>query len=142
MTVRALQKSDIPFLASAREVFSDAWDEKMLLSAFNAGNFYGYIAETDGEQAGFITFSVNVDTVDLQDLFVAENYRQKGVGKALVTAFISDTKARGIKKLFLEVRESNAVAKSVYENAGFKFLSVRKKYYPDGENALVYIKEL
>lgn len=142
MIIRSLNKDDIPFLISARETFSDAWDEKMLLSAFNAGNFYGFIAETDGRRAGFITYSVSVDTADLQDLFVTISCRKKGVGTTLVAEFIKDAKLRGVKKLFLEVRESNMPAIDLYKKAGFTFLSERKKYYSDGENAFVLIKEL
>ncbi len=142
MMLRPLQKDDIPFLVFARNTFSDAWDEKMLSSAFNAGNFYGFVAQTDGAPIGFITYSVNIDTADLQDLFVAEDCREKGVGSALIAEFISDAISRGVKKLFLEVRESNAPAISLYEKAGFTFLSIRKRYYSDGENARVYVKEL
>lgn len=141
MKIRALDKTDIPFLVSARDSFPDAWDEKMLLSAFNAGNFFGFIAE-DGVPAGFITYSVNIDTADLQDLFVAENYRRKGVAYALIASFIKDAKSRGVKKLFLEVRESNTPAITLYKKAGFDLISVRNKYYSDGENALVLVKEL
>lgn len=141
MIIRPLNKDDIPFLVSARNTFPDAWDEKMLLSAFNAGNFYGFIAE-DGEKVGFLTYSVNIDTADLQDLFVAEACRKKGVGSVLVAEFIKGAISHGVKKLFLEVRESNTPAIGLYEKAGFTFLSVRKRYYSDGENARVYIKEL
>ncbi|MBR0189820.1 MAG: ribosomal protein S18-alanine N-acetyltransferase [Clostridia bacterium] len=141
MTIRALCKTDIPFLVSARDSFPDAWDEKMLLSAFNAGNFFGFIAE-DGAPAGFITYSVNIDTADMQDLFVAENYRRKGVGNALITKFIDNARACGLKKLFLEVRESNTPAINLYKKAEFNLIATRKKYYSDGENALVLVKEL
>ena len=145
MKIRPLSETDIAFLTSACESFSDAWDENMLLSAFRAGNFYGFIAEDTekGENMpiGFITYSLNVDAADLQDLFVSESRRKKGVGYALIAKFLTDAAARGAKKLFLEVRESNAKAQNLYKKAGFTFLSVRKKYYSDGENAFVYVKE-
>lgn len=146
MNLRTLKTTDIPFLVSVRTAFPDAWDEKMLLSAFRAGNFFGYVAEETICGAilptGFITYSVNIDTADLQDLYVAEDCRKKGVGIALVSAFINDAAKMGVKKLFLEVRESNLSAIKLYEKAGFIFLSERKKYYGDGENARVFIKEL
>ena len=138
----ALTEKDIPFLVSARDTFSDAWDERMLNSAFRAGNFYGFIAKDGNLSIGFITYSVNIDTADMQDLFVVKDYRKKGIGTALIAEFIKGAATRGAKKLFLEVRESNAPAISLYEKAGVTFLSERKKYYSDGENARVYIKEL
>ena len=146
MNIRALTVSDTAFLLSAGETFADAWNLNMISSAFRAGNFYGFIAEEKIDARplpiGFITYSVNVDTIDIADLFVAESYRNKGVGCALISSLMQDATRRGVKKLFLEVRESNAPAKSLYEKAGFTFLSTRKKYYADGENALIYIKEL
>ena len=146
MKIRPIVKNDIAFLSSVRGEFSDAWNENMLSSAFNAGNFYGFIAEETVNNTiapvGFLTYSFNALFADLEDLFVVKDYRKKGVGKALVAEFIAETTRRGAKKLFLEVRESNLSAKNLYLSAGFKGISVRKKYYSDGENALVLIKEL
>ena len=44
--------------------------------------------------------------------------------------------------MFLEVRSSNTPAINLYKKAGFTNLSVRKKYYDDGEDAVVMAKEL
>lgn len=146
MNIRPITPSDIGFLTSARTDFPDCWNEEMLYSAFRAGNFYGFIAEESAlgkvSPVGFITYSMNVDTADLQDLFVLKTRRGQGIGKALIKEFIFGAKERGAKKLFLEVRESNSVAQKLYLMMGFTKLSVRKKYYSDGENALVFIKEL
>ena len=146
MTVRPLTKRDVGFLTCACKDFPDAWNEEMLLSAFRAGNFYGFIAEekTDGKitPVGFITFSMHVDTADLEDLFVEKTFRGQGIGKALIIKFIESAAKNGAKTLFLEVRESNFVAEKLYLSMGFSKLSVRKKYYFDGENAVVLKKEL
>lgn len=145
MILRPLGRADLPFLVSVRDEFSDAWNENMLVSAFCTGNFYGFIAEDDTlcelKPVGFITYSVNGDCADLQDLFVAGAFRRKGIGKALISEFLCDAKFRGAQKLFLEVRESNLPAINLYLSMGFNKLSVRKKYYSDGENALVLVKE-
>lgn len=146
MNIRPITPSDIAFLTSVRTDFPDCWNEEMLYSAFRAGNFYGFIAEEtiNGNifPVGFITYSMNVDTADLQDLFVLKNRRGQGIGKTLVKEFIFGAKERGAKKLFLEVREGNSVAQKLYLLMGFNKLSVRKKYYSDGENAVIFIKEL
>ena len=146
MKIRPLTPSDIAFLTSVRAEFSDAWNEEMLVSSFRSGNFYGFIAEedTDGKTlpVGFITYSMNVDTADLQDLFVIKTCRGRGIGKLLLKEFVSGAGKKGAKKLFLEVRESNDIAQKLYFFMGFNRLSVRKKYYSDGENAVVLFKEL
>ena len=48
----------------------------------------------------------------------------------------------GVNKVFLEVRSSNISAIALYEKKGYTKISVRKKYYADGEDALVMVKEL
>jgi ribosomal-protein-alanine N-acetyltransferase len=40
---------------------------------------------------------------------------------------------------YLEVRESNYAAIKLYKKAGFIDLYKRKKYYRDGENAIVMV---
>ena len=50
---------------------------------------------------------------------------------------------KGVEKLFLEVRESNAPARALYEKLGFSYLNKRVKYYKDPiEDALVMQKEI
>jgi ribosomal-protein-alanine N-acetyltransferase len=43
---------------------------------------------------------------------------------------------------YLEVREHNQPAISLYQKFGFETMYVRKGYYPDGENALVMVKKI
>ncbi|MBF0443725.1 MAG: GNAT family N-acetyltransferase, partial [Oligoflexales bacterium] len=47
----------------------------------------------------------------------------------------------GITELFLEVRPSNKSALKLYQSFGFIKVSIRKKYYSDGEDALILKRE-
>ena len=42
----------------------------------------------------------------------------------------------------LEVRNSNIPAQKLYEKHGFKQITIRKNYYDNSEDALIYEKEL
>ena len=44
----------------------------------------------------------------------------------------------GVDEIFLEVRPTNSSAIKLYEKLGFENISVRKKYYSDGEDAMVF----
>ena len=46
-----------------------------------------------------------------------------------------------LKKITLEVKASNTKALNFYYKNGFTKIDVRKKYYKDGEDALVLMKE-
>lgn len=137
-------EKDIDFIASAIEAgFADGWNKNMILSAINGGRFHALIAEECGVLIGFLTYTNGLDGVfDLEDLFVMPTERKKGTGGALVTEFLERVKNCDGKKILLEVRESNRDAITLYEKFGFKKISVRKKYYADGENASVMIKEI
>jgi ribosomal-protein-alanine acetyltransferase len=76
---------------------------------------------------------------ELLYIFVAPSWRGSGVGSQLLAALIDNLSARGqMETLFLEVRTSNVGAIKLYESHGFSRVGERKKYYSDGEDALVY----
>lgn len=120
--------------------FPDGWDKKMLLDGLNNG-LCGIVAIDSDEILGFITYSKNIDFAEINDILVAPAFRRQGLAKQLLNRIESLLKDK-TQKIFLEVRESNFPAINLYKSAGFKQISVRKKYYSDGENALVMQKEL
>ena len=120
--------------------FPDGWDKKMLLDGLNNG-LLGIVAIDSDEILGFITYSKNIDFAEINDILVAPAFRRQGLAKQLLKRIESLLKNK-TQKIFLEVRESNLSAINLYKSAGFKQISVRKKYYSDGENALVMQKEL
>lgn len=124
-----------------KENFDDGWTEKMLLSAFGTGRFNAICGYVDGCAVGIITFSFSGDTADIEDLVVKKEERKKGYGLNLLNIATDKIFNSGINRVMLEVREGNVPAIALYKKAGFNVISVRKKYYSDGENALVMLKE-
>ena len=55
----------------------------------------------------------------LEDLFVRDDARGRGVGRALVQAVADLAKERGCRRIELDVNEANAPALKVYESFGF-----------------------
>lgn len=142
MTFLWLNKEDANFIAEFfQENFADGWTKEMINSAFDTGRFKCLSAMDDGI-VGIITFSYAGDSADVEDIVVKKCLRKKGVGTALLDEALKVIKADGVEKVFLEVREGNIPAKNLYEKFGFEIISVRKKYYVDGENALVMEKGL
>lgn len=86
------------------------------------------VARSGAEIVGYII----VYGDDIVSIAVKESYRRAGVGGELLKSALA-TKT----ELFLEVRESNAQAILFYKKYGFKSIGNRKKYYPDGENAII-----
>ena len=55
---------------------------------------------------------------------------------------ISRIKSAECENITLEVRVSNVVAINLYKSVGFNIVATRKKYYENGEDAYLMLKEL
>lgn len=138
MLIRAWQKEDnqkICYLES--QCFSDPWSLGMIESAHKGSNFTGFVVEENGEVVGYIGAQSLLDEGEILLVAVDKNSRGKGYGKRLVETVMQNFKSNGVEKLFLEVRKSNAVAISCYERCGFEKIAERKRYYSDGEDAII-----
>lgn len=140
--IERLNAKHLKYIASTKKDFVDAWDYKMLESGVNNRSLYGFVALDGKTPVGYITFSIAVDSSDIECVFVEEAFRRKGYANLLMQRAIDFLKEKKVVKILLEVRESNLSAISLYNKFGFEQISQRKKYYFDGENALVLIKEL
>lgn len=120
----------------------EPWSYKMLVSSFESENFSGVVAEDEGEIAGYGGITVAVDTADVDNIAVTEPYRNSGVATAILEGLCDLAKGKGVQKIFLEVRVSNSPALRLYLKNGFKGVHARTRYYTDGEDCLVMVKEL
>ncbi|HOP41586.1 MAG TPA: GNAT family N-acetyltransferase, partial [Geobacteraceae bacterium] len=66
----------------------------------------------------------------------------KGIGKLLVLAALEEFRKRGASFVALEVRPSNAAAIALYRHVGFVATGRRKRYYENGEDAILMSIEM
>ena len=144
MKIRPWKYEDILRIAELeKECFpKEPWSFQMLASSFGNEAFSGVVAEDEGEVIGYGGYTAAADTADVDNIAVVENYRRSGVAKSIVDELCKKAKKQGVEKLFLEVRVSNYAAMSLYLKCGFKGIYARSRYYPDGEDCLVMVKEL
>jgi [ribosomal protein S18]-alanine N-acetyltransferase len=96
-----------------------------------------------GEVVGFLVARHIAAEWELENIVVAPTARRKGLGKRLVEALFSAARETNGGSVFLEVRESSAAARSLYERAGFEQTGRRKGYYADPlEDAVLYRRVL
>lgn len=89
------------------------------------------------DKKAFAEWQMAVDECELLYIAVVQGERGKGFAKMLMEHCHKELAALGAKSFFLEVRTSNAVAIALYEKLGYKKIAERKKYYSDGEDAMV-----
>ncbi len=95
------------------------------------------VSELAGEVAGFLMGREVADEAEIFTLAVTPRYRRQGHGSVLISAAMRGLRSRGVRSVFLEVRESNAPAIAFYEKHGFAKMGVRKGYYRDPDEAAV-----
>lgn len=122
-------------------VFGEAWSRRQVEDALLVGNcHYGLIASGGGDPhlgepaAGFFLSRYGVEEEELLLLGVVPDARLRGLGAALLARYAAAARARGAKRLLLEMRRGNPAA-SLYLNFGFVAMGERRMYYraPDGE---------
>ena len=124
-----------------KENFSDGWSLKSLKEEINNPDAL-YLAVRDDENnmvvaaAGMI---ISIDTADIMNVSVKEEYRRKGLASNLLEALFEEGKKRGVKDFTLEVRENNHAARKLYEKKGFVFEGIRPNFYSNpAEGAVIY----
>lgn len=100
-------------------------------------NDYG-IALKQGKKVGFIGYTQLFDEAEITTFGILKPVNNQGIGQLFLGSFIAFLKDKGIKMVFLEVRERNSSAIAIYEKLGFKTIAIRKNYYHDPiEHALM-----
>lgn len=87
------------------------------------------------EGIGYILVEDVIDTINIIDVFINEEYRNLGYASKILSFIINYYKDRNIRYM-LEVRVDNIYAIKLYEKFNFKVIYVRKKYY-NGVDALI-----
>ncbi|MBG9817306.1 GNAT family N-acetyltransferase [Bacillus safensis] len=93
-----------------------------------------FVAKQDDKYLGFVqlypTFSsvAMKDAFILNDLFVINDFRQKGIGKQLMKKAFSFANEKGARFICLETATSNIKAQQLYEKMGMTIDSSTQHY--------------
>ena len=143
MNIRSARLEDVgAMVALARQAPTAAhWGESSYSGLFDdkAAARISLVAEYAGAIQGFLIARIIGDECELENIVVAERSQRHGVGSALMGALINSVCDRKAKSIFIEVRESNAAARALYETCGFSMSGRRELYYRDPqEHAVLY----
>ena len=138
ISIRRLAYADLTrVVAIERRSYPAPWSLPMFLLELAKPGGIALAAEEGGEVVGYLICSRFDDDWHVMNVAVAGHRRRRGIARALLTALferVGDPHAR----FTLEVRTSNAAARTLYETLGFLVAGTRRRYYSDnGEDALV-----
>jgi [ribosomal protein S18]-alanine N-acetyltransferase len=102
-----------------------------------------WLAEDADGPVGYAHVRVVTDEGELLNLAVLPARRRSGAGRALLARAEAEALLSGAARMFLEVRQDNVPAVSLYLRAGWEQVGIRKRYYSeDGADAIVLSKVL
>ncbi len=135
MTMRDLDE----VLRIERASFSAPWSRNAFAGELMDNHFAEYLVMYSGPQMiGYGGMWVIVDEAHVTNIAVYPEHRGKKNGERLLRMMMAEASARGARRMTLEVRVSNEVAKRLYRKLGFVDAGVRKGYYTDNhEDALI-----
>jgi ribosomal-protein-alanine N-acetyltransferase len=133
----------VPMTASRVEAVA-AIEASAYAFPWSRGNFIdslaaGYLAEVMLDAAGdVLAYQVamqGVDELHLLNLTVAPTHWGRGLGRHLLDRLVRHARGVPAGAVWLEVRQSNARARRIYERYGFVQVGVRRGYYPAPQGA-------
>jgi ribosomal-protein-alanine N-acetyltransferase len=102
----------------------------------------GLVAEDEGLIVGFLTGMVVVDEFHLHNIAVHPDFRGRGIGRELLESIQSWCEDNDMRRILLEVREDNEIARHLYLSIGYEAVGTRKDYYGPGQDAYHYTMQL
>jgi ribosomal-protein-alanine N-acetyltransferase len=140
--IRTFRSEDLDQVMAIEKVsFSDPYDESFFW-LLKLVALEGFIVAKKEKIVGYAISEIREGKGHIISMAVSPNYRRAGIGEALLRESIKRLGPK-VREIYLEVRPGNDTAIKLYEKLSFRRTAVvRKRYYHDGEDALVMARSV
>lgn len=140
---RATERDLEPLTSLWLECIATSNTARDIEEAFRVHGRYFFVRIGGDGLEGFVAGTVKSRTRGhISGIAVRPELRGRGLGRGLMRATEEAFRADGFTRITLEVRPSNAAALRFYEGLGYRKVYRVPEYYFDGEDALVYERNL
>ena len=123
--------------------FSDPWGYDEYLMLFKSDLYDVFVSNEAGIINGLIVVMRIEPEAEILNICVLPEYRNKKVASSLLSYTLDKLRTEHFESVYLEVRESNIAAQSLYYKFGFQEYARRKSYYLNpSENAILMKKSI
>ena len=139
-----MQPEDVDeVVAIEKQSFSDPWSKENFLAELELPFSWVWVAKIKNQLAGYCCCWEIEGELQIANLAVHPDFRNRGIGKNILQEILNRACQRKVKKVTLEVRESNQFGLKLYQAFGFAEAGRRKKYYrKPTEDGLILAKIL
>ena len=115
-----------------------AWSEAEFSAMLCASNVLSVICNT-----GFAVGQIVLDEAELFLIITKPEHRKQGVGRRILATFEQQAFQNAVRRIILEVADTNTAARTLYTANGYQQIAVRKNYYtfPNGSHADAIVME-
>jgi ribosomal-protein-alanine N-acetyltransferase len=112
--------------------FVSGWTESDIEAFFHDRKVCGHCAAGPdrNDLRGFAISKMVLDEAELLSIAVDARFREKKIGRLLLSEHIAKLNALAVRHVFLEVAEDNIPAFKLYKRLGFVQIGRRESYYP------------
>lgn len=134
MPIRKMQEADLAaVMVNERSAYDFPWSESIMAS--NQARHYCIVFESLEENQpskilGHAILSTVADEASVLNIAVSPDAQRQRVGYQLMENILGYAKHKKCLEVFLEVRESNRPAFTLYHKFGFNEVGLRRNYYP------------
>ncbi len=143
--LRPMTEDDLDaVLAIEQRAYPFPWTRGIFRDCLRAG-YPAWVLRRDGALVGYGVLSLAADEAHVLNVCTDPGEQGQGHGRRLLRTLLQLARARGTRRVFLEVRPSNAHAIALYHAEGFNEIGRRPRYYPAAhgrEDAIVMAMEL
>jgi ribosomal-protein-alanine N-acetyltransferase len=137
--MRGMTTADIDDILEIERVsFAAPWTRGMFEETLSSPVGVSLVAEERARIVGYLIFYCAAREIHVMNIAVHQDRRGRGLASWMMSRVMDLARRNSMETCFLEVRESNAPARGLYEKLGFRQVGRRKGYYREtGEDAIV-----
>ncbi len=130
LSMRAMEYDDLSsVMAIEQSAYTHPWTLGIFRDCIRVG-YRCWVVEQENRIIGYGIVMIVAGEAHILNLCIHPDFHGVGYGKALLYFLIEQCRQAGADMVLLEVRRSNAVAISLYQDSGFHELGIRHGYYP------------
>ena len=113
-------------------VYPFPWTRGNFIDSLAAGYIAQLLRASAGAERllGYFVAMAAADETHLLNITVTPAQQRQGHARFMMSELVARCRRSGSRRLWLEVRESNAAARHAYARLGFREMGIRPGYYP------------
>ena len=142
ISIKQINEKDIELCCELDSKTISLWSKEQWANEFKKDGTKIFGLLINNLVIGICVFQVVLDEAQINYFVVNKKFRKKGFGSYLMNYLIKKCEKLNLKKLLLEVSQSNVTAEKFYSRFDFSTVGMRKNYYKDGSHALLKEKKI